>query len=106
MSAGRGYYMTTVPKIDKLNRTPEEMMKLFLMLTIAILASCNAASAQMMSDCPTIRKSAARLACYDKITPPVSGKLRQKKEKLGVSDDFAAEEQRMKRVLRPICKNC
>ena len=80
------------------------MLKLLLVL-IALCAICHPAAART-TDCSTLRKSSERLACYDRISivgrkPPVENG--SSKNSWQAIDDETA---RMKRVLKPICRNC
>lgn len=66
-----------------------------------------AASAQAL-ECRYIAAKDERLACYDKLTPPLP---RQKESAptagaKGLIDESANEDARMRKALRPICKNC
>jgi len=67
----------------------------------------HAAKAQV-SDCSAIRSSSQRLACYDRISPPIIPSARKAKEPVQTNsvDAMDAETARMKRVLRPICRDC
>ena len=56
-------------------------------------------------DCKAISSSFERLACYDKLTPPVSSAV-QKPKPASTADFYGTEEEQMKQKLRPICKGC
>ena len=68
------------------------------------LGVASPASAQTMSDCQSIAKPKERLACYDKIAPPIAANA--KAARPATSTDLDKEDARMKQLLRPICRNC
>jgi hypothetical protein len=76
-------------------------------ILIALSVLPRAAMAQA-SDCSVIRSSSQRLACYDRISPPITPSARKAKERPQTNsvDAMDAETVRMKQVLRPICRDC
>ena len=77
---------------------------LALSLGAITLGTSSPASAQTMSDCQSIAKPKERLACYDKIAPPIAANA--KAARPATSTDLDKEDARMKQLLRPICRNC
>lgn len=73
-----------------------------VVLVVFGLASPSA-SAQTMFDCQTVAKPRERLACYDKLSPPIAANARRAP---ATASDLDREDARMKRLLRPICRNC
>ena len=76
-----------------------------LLAWCALAAGSSIASAQTMYDCQSIARPTARLACYDKLSPPVAANARRKSG-TSTTTDLDKENARMKQLLRPICKNC
>ncbi len=80
-------------------------------VSIAALLAClslsfGAASplaAQTMYDCQSVAKPKDRLACYDKLSPPIAAKDRRAPS---TPTDLDREDARMKALLKPICRNC
>ena len=62
------------------------------------------------TDCPSIPKASARLACYDKISPPGAlGKpapLKTPAESGQYVDPLAAENARTDKAVKNICRGC
>ena len=86
-------------------------MRLFAVL-IAMCALCSTANAQA-PDCKSIAKTSARLACYDKATPPAASPAAAKpasREAAPASpayvDKIGAEDALMNARLKNICKGC
>ena len=86
-------------------------MKVLRMLAITISLSflaINSSTAQSMFDCQSFTRPTQRLACYDKLSPPISKQAissSQKNEKSS-RDPYAAANARIKRLFQPICRNC
>jgi hypothetical protein len=76
-----------------------------LLAVLMTVATFTPAAAQTTSDCQQTTQASARLACYDKIAPPISAK-KAKKSASKTLDTYESEERRMKKVLAPICRNC
>jgi hypothetical protein len=85
-------------------------MRLFAVL-IAICAMSQTAIAQT-GDCKSIADTAARLACYDKATPPAAKPAAKAKvpasnvDGAKYVDTISAEDARMNARLKNICKGC
>ena len=85
-------------------------MRLFAIL-IAICALSQTATAQT-GDCKSITDTTARLACYDKATPPVAKPAAKAKvpdskvDNAKYVDTISAEDARMNARLKNICKGC
>jgi hypothetical protein len=85
-------------------------MRLFALL-VAICALCQTASAQT-PECKSLSDPGARLACYDKATPPVASRppLRaapvSKVDAAKYVDTISAEDALMNSRLKNICKGC
>ena len=81
-------------------------------VVIAALLACfglwcgepSSAAAQTMYDCQTVAKPKDRLACYDKLSPPIAANAKRKPA--ATSTDLDKEDARMKALLKPICRNC
>ncbi|NVN88818.1 MAG: hypothetical protein HXX15_22305 [Rhodopseudomonas sp.] len=77
-------------------------------IAIAILLSLSttAATAQI-SACRAVKQGEARLDCYDKLFPPPKVSADGKPVKsTSYDEESLKEEARMKKLLRPICKDC
>jgi hypothetical protein len=83
---------------------------------VAICALCQPAIAQT-GECKSIADTSARLACYDKATPPAAkpsaakpaaaGKVPgSKADTAKYVDTISAEDARMNAQLKNICKGC
>jgi hypothetical protein len=85
-------------------------MRLFVIL-IAICVLPQTALAQT-GECKSIADTAARLACYDKATPPAAKPAAKSKvpvSKVDAStyvDTISAEDARMNARLKNICRGC
>jgi len=81
-------------------------MKIIVLVLLCIFSE--AAIAQ--TDCQSIPKANARLACYDKISPPGAlGKpttLKTPAESGQYVDPLAAENARTDKAVKNICKGC
>ena len=93
--------------------TPNEFMEESVLMRISrltltlVLLFPIGASAQSL-ECRYVQTSAARLACYDKAMPP-SAPPQERVVKPGPNryiEEQENEDARMRRALRPICKNC
>jgi hypothetical protein len=82
------------------------MKRLFGLLVFCLFPGMALAQ---VTDCRSISSSIDRLACYDKISPPTKpppSKSTVKPAESPYIDDTANEDARMKKLLKPICKNC
>ena len=85
-------------------------MRLFTVLA-ALCALCQTATAQT-SDCKSLSGAGARLACYDKATPPVAASPRAKPNVAAKTDSakyvdtISAEDALMNARLKNICRGC
>jgi hypothetical protein len=89
-------------------------MKLFVFL-VAVFAFSQSAVAQT-DDCKSISESRARLACYDKATPPAAASApakpasrtapASKVDAAKYVDSISAEDALMNARLRNICRGC
>lgn len=70
---------------------------------LILLAAPGLALAQT-KDCKTVSMSSDRLACYDRLYPPVSST--QQPKPTSPADFYGSEEDQMKQKLKPICKGC
>jgi hypothetical protein len=86
----------------------------FLAVLVAICGLCQTAQAQT-PDCKSISDSGARLACYDKATPPVAASAAAKPlraippSKVDTAkyvDSISAEDALMNARLKSICRGC
>lgn len=83
------------------------LMRIVRLAFIFVLLLPIGASAQSL-ECRYVQTSAARLACYDKVMPP-SKPPQERVVKPGPNqyiDEQENEDARMRKALRPICKNC
>jgi len=81
-----------------------------LAVLVAIGALCQAANAQT-PDCKSISKPDARLACYDRATPPVAASATPAAPVANADgakyvDPISAEDARMNARLKSICRGC
>ena len=74
-----------------------------LLFTAFLLIVASNAHAQILA-CKSISDNKDRLSCYDKAAnaPPPTAKAPTGK----FVDETANEDERMKKLLKPICKNC
>ena len=89
-------------------------MRLIAVL-VAISALSHAANAQT-ADCKSLSNSGARLACYDKATPPVASPVSAKPSSRATPaakvdaaeyvDTIGAEDALMNARLKNICRGC
>jgi hypothetical protein len=84
--------------------------KMKIMLLFLLCMFSESAMAQT-SECPSIPKAKARLACYDKISPPAAvGKTAAPKtpvaETANYADPLAAENARTDKAMKNICRGC
>ena len=85
-------------------------MRLFAVLT-ALCALCQVATAQT-PDCKSLSGAGARLACYDKATPPVAASVTAKRAVAAKADPakyvdtISAEDALMNARLKNICRGC
>jgi len=87
-------------------------MRFFVILLVAISALSQSAMGQM-PDCKSLPEAAARLACYDKATPPAASSAAAK-QRAPVSnvdaakyvDTISAEDAIMNARLKNICRGC
>ncbi|CAN0497339.1 unnamed protein product [Phaeothamnion confervicola] len=63
------------------------------------------ATAQI-SACRAVKQPDPRLACYDKLFPPSLETMSKAAKPSSYDDISRQEENRMKELLKPICKNC
>ena len=87
----------------------------FLLLSALIFVGCQAAVAQT-SECSTVPKASARLACYDRAMPPSAAKPVTSKQKAAASntspdqgtivDALAVENSKLDAKLKKICRGC
>lgn len=87
---------------------PRHLMKKIAAL-IAILSLPQSAFGAMDSQCGSIVKSKARLACYDKLATPAKEPQAQQPTKTTFPDSanpFSAEEARTNARLKGICRGC
>ena len=87
----------------------------FLTAPIAIVALCQTAIAQT-PDCKSIPNPAARLACYDKVTPPAAASAAKppgpravppsKVDGTKYVDSLSGEDARVNAQLKNICRGC
>jgi hypothetical protein len=81
-------------------------MKTFLIVMPFLLLS-QVASADTASECSPIKKSSARLACYDKAAAPSKTDSSTAKPKVvNAADPFSAEDTRTTARLKGICRQC
>jgi hypothetical protein len=96
----------------RLLETRRREMKLLVLLA-SICAFSGGAMAQA-PDCKSISNSGARLACYDKATPPVASPAKSALRQAPVSkldsgkyvDTISAEDAQMNARLKTICRGC
>jgi hypothetical protein len=85
-------------------------MRLFAVLA-ALCALCQTATAQT-PDCKSLSSAGARLACYDKATPPVAASATAKPAAAAKADPaiyvdtISAEDTLMNARLKNICRGC
>ncbi|QDM22658.1 hypothetical protein FIU28_17000 [Tardiphaga sp. vice154] len=74
---------------------------------LAIALTQAASVSAQTSECLLMTVAIDRLACYDKAYPPVKATPEQAlKQKNRTIDQSLAEDERIKKAMRPICKNC
>jgi hypothetical protein len=82
-------------------------------IALFLLCTCSEAAIAQTSECQAIPKASARLACYDKASPPTS----PKPDKSAVSktptsqqwqfvDQLAIENSRLDAKIKTICRGC
>ena len=69
-----------------------------------LLARTPAQAQTQAAECRTIQQSAERLACYDKIAPPVAATAQRGATKQ--ADPTSGEDETLKSRLRDICQRC
>jgi hypothetical protein len=84
--------------------------KMKIMVLFLLCMFSESAIAQT-SECPSIPKAKARLACYDKISPPAAvGTTAPPKTPVAEPgkyvDPLAAENERTDKAVKNICKGC
>jgi hypothetical protein len=82
----------------------------FLAVFVAICALSQTAAAQS-PDCKSISDTTARLACYDKATPPAQSKRESrapasKADSSKYVDSITAEDAKMNSKIKNICRGC
>jgi hypothetical protein len=83
----------------------------FFALLVAMCAFSQLAAAQT-PDCKSISEPSNRLACYDKVSPPVASKLpsrtapASKVDGAPYVDSIGAEDALMNARLKNICRGC
>lgn len=80
---------------------------------LLLLCLSSGAAVAQPSDCPSIPKAAARLACYDRASPPtMQAQPAASKAPIVQSppgqfvDQLAAENSRLDEKLKTICRGC
>ena len=74
---------------------------------VLVLGFCPIVHAQTMFDCHSIVKPSPRLACYDRLSPPIAKKSRMKrKQNNAAGGSYAEEDARMQKLFGSICRNC
>jgi hypothetical protein len=91
------------------HRVPQEFKMKIIVLFLLCMFSESAIA--QTSECPSIPKAEARLACYDKISPPAAvGKTAIPKtavaEPGNYVDPLAAENARTDKAVKNICRGC
>jgi len=75
-------------------------------VAIALLAGCGLAHADVL-DCKAVPRAPDRLACYDKLYPPVTlDKPKPTGAMTKLLDSAAEEEAKLKKSLQSICSHC
>jgi len=80
-------------------------------LALFLLCMFSEAAIAQTSECPSIPKASARLACYDKISPPIApGKSATAKTPASAQekyvDPLSAENARTDAAMKNICRGC
>ena len=79
--------------------------------SLAVLALCLFAQGALAAGpkCSTIESTAARLACYDAVSPPKAEKpagIEKGASRAEYNDPFLAEDARTTAKLKNICRGC
>jgi hypothetical protein len=73
----------------------------------ALLLPVTPGVAQTPPSCQQMVVAIDRLACYDNLFPPLKPTQAQAdKNRSRAASESIAEDERVKKALRPICKNC
>jgi hypothetical protein len=82
-------------------------LRTFAVGIILMFNAITSLNAQTTFDCQSIARSTPRLACYDKLTPPIKQTARiTRKRDQASGNPYASENARIKRLFAPICRNC
>jgi hypothetical protein len=83
------------------------MRGIFIVGLVGLIVAAAPAAGQQ-AECRYTGGSSARLACYDKLTPPLKAPpaIYQSSTSKSLHDQSVAEDARMKKAMDTICRNC